>query len=227
MAIYYEDAGGGQKRKWQCFVCGKCYDEYPEYKEHILAEHEKGREYLECPDCHAPVRDMPSHYRAKHPKRIMPKGIQTKVAIWRDFKPGSNKKKKTRKPNFRQGTFTSQKSGCDFIYRSGMEEEFFNLLEQDGDVESFRSEPFKVPYYYQGKWHDYIPDIRINYIDGSTEIWEIKPATQTGPEYEQNQAKWAAMNDHALNMGWQFVVQTEVGLGKLKKKVSRQRLLAD
>lgn len=222
MGLYFEDSGKVQKRKWQCFVCGKSYDDYPEYKEHILTEHEKGREYLECPDCGAPVRDMPMHYKAKHPKRIMPKNLQTRVAVWRDFK-SSGAKKKTKKPTFRQGTFSSQKSGCDLTYRSGMEEEFYNLLEQDSDVTSFHAEPFKVPYYFKGKWHDYIPDIRVNFIDGSTEIWEVKPATQTGPEYEQNQAKWAAMNDHAQNYGWQFVVQTEVALGKLRKKVARQR----
>ena len=218
--LSFEDANQ-KSRKYQCFVCGKIFDLLTDMNKHVIAEHEKGREYIECPVCKFCVRDLPLHFKVKHPKRIMPKGVQTRVAIWHDFKP-NGKKKKTRKPTFRQGTFTSRKSGCDFIYRSGMEEEFFNLLEQDGDVENFHSEPFKVPYFYQGKWHDYVPDIRINYIDGSTEIWEIKPATQTGPEYEQNQAKWVAMNDHAQNMGWRFIVQTEVGLGKLKKKVSRQ-----
>ena len=223
MAMYFEDVGNGQKRKWQCFVCGKGYDDYLPYKEHIIEEHEQGREYIRCPDCDAPVRDMPTHYKVKHPKRIMPKGIQTKVTVWKDFKPGGNKPKKTRKPTCRKGEFPSKKNGCDIPYRSGMEEEFYNLLEEDVDVESFFAEPFKVPYYFNGKWHDYIPDIRVNFVDGSTEIWEVKPATQTGPEYEQNQTKWASMNDHANNMGWTFVVQTEVGLGKLKKKISRQR----
>lgn len=222
MGLYFED-GGNKKRKWQCFVCGKAYDEYTTYKEHILAEHEMGREYLKCPVCDAPVRDMVMHFRAKHPQRIMPKGIQTRVAVWRDFKPDGTKKK-TRKPNFRQGEFTSKKNGCDIHYRSGTEEEFYNLLEQDADVETYAAEPFKIPYYFNGAWHDYIPDLRVNFIDGSTEVWEIKPASQTGPEYEQNQAKWAAMNDHAANLGWQFVVQTEVALGKLKKKISRQKV---
>ena len=84
------------------------------------------------------------------------------------------------------------------------------------------AEPFKIPYYWKGKWHDYIPDIRVNYVDGSTEIWEVKPASQT--DYEQNKCKWTAMNDHAANMGWRFIVQTEVGLGKFKNKMLRQRL---
>jgi hypothetical protein len=223
MGLLFEDAGKNGKvaRKWQCFVCGRNYEDFQTYKEHIFQTHEEGREYVRCPDCTAPVRDLVTHYKAKHPKRVMPKGVQTRVAVWHDFKSGSEKKKTTRKPTFRTGSFTSKKSGCDLPYRSGLECEFYELLEADNDVASFFPEPFKVPYYFQGQWHDYIPDIRINYIDGSTEIWEVKPANQTA--YDQNRAKWASMNDHALNHGWGFVVQTEVGLGKLKAKVKRQQ----
>lgn len=221
MSKLFEDAGKPKVRKWMCFVCGKNHETYEDYKEHIFLEHEQGREFLVCPveTCKAPVRDVKAHFNAKHPQRVFPTGIQNRVAVWHDFKEGG--KKKTRKPSFRQGTFTSKKSGKDFLYRSGMEEEFFNLLEQDNDVTSFYAEPFKIPYFWQGKWHDYIPDLRVNYIDGSTEIWEVKPANQT--QYEQNKAKWAAMNDHANNMGWKFVVQTEVGLGKFKTKMKRQQ----
>lgn len=220
------EKGKPNVRKWQCFCCGKIYDDFTAYKDHIITEHDEGREFIKCPDCDAPVRCLKTHYKAKHPKRIMPKGVQTRVAIWRDFKSNGEKKKTTRKVNFRTGSFTSKKSGCDIPYRSGMECEFYELLEADRDVVAFFAEPFKVPYYYvnqatqKGEWHDYIPDIRVNFIDGSTEIWEIKPANQTA--YEQNRAKWGAMNDHALNHGWNFVVQTEVGLGKLKTKIKRQ-----
>lgn len=222
MSRLFEDASASGKggRKWQCFVCGKIYQDYPTYKEHIIVEHDEGREYLSCPDCNAPVRDLSAHYKAKHRSRIMPKGLQTRVSVWHDFKPGGGKKK-TRKPKFRTGEFDSIKSGKLIRYRSGMEEEFYNLLEQDSDVTSFHAEPYKVPYYWQGKWHNYIPDIRVNFIDGSVEIWEVKPANQTAQE--QNKAKWASANDWAINHGWLFTVQTEVGMGKLKAKVNRQK----
>lgn len=225
MALLFEDAGTGNTRQWQCFVCGRNYETYEEFKSHIEESHDEGREYIKCPSCDAPVRCLKTHYKCKHPNRILPKGVQTRVAVWHDFKTGKDgkQKKTTKKMNFRQGTFYSKKCNADFIYRSGMEEEFFNLLEEDVDVESWAAEPFKVPYFWQGEWHNYIPDIRINFIDGTTEVWEIKPANQT--QYEQNKAKWSAMNDHALNVGWQFVVQTEVGLGKLKAKINRQRNL--
>ena len=226
MSRLFEDAGNTKTRKWQCFVCGRNLTDYEEFREHILTEHDEGREYICCPaeGCGTPVRDLKVHYKLKHPNRILPNGIQHRVAIWRDFKPDGTKKK-TKKVQFRQGTFTSKKNGRDFLYRSGMEEEFYNLLEQDRDVAGYHAEPFKIPYFWQGKWHDYIPDLRIDFIDGSTEVWEVKPADQT--HYEQNRAKWAAMNDHAHNMGWDFVVQTEVGLGKLRVKVKRQQLIND
>ena len=149
----------------------------------------------------------------------MPKGVQTRVAVWHDF-TSKGEKKKTRKPKFRTGTFISKKSGAELSYRSGLECEFYEALEADHDVVSFSAEPFKIPYYFQNSWHDYIPDIKIHFKDGSIEIWEIKPANQT--QYEQNRAKWVAMNEHATAHGWNFVVQTEVGLGKLKQKVKKQ-----
>ena len=48
------------------------------------------------------------------------------------------------------------------------------------------------------------------------DIWEIKPANQT--HYEQNKAKWSAMNEHVKKHGWRFTVITEVGIDKLKTK---------
>jgi hypothetical protein len=221
--------GGASVRKYQCFVCGVQFKEFDEYEAHIVSDHEEGREYLTCPDCQAPVRTMTDHYRAKHPNRIMPKGIQTRVTIWYDFNGKGDKK--ARKPKVREGDFQSHKMGKAIHYRSGYEADVYELLEQDRDVVAYHAEPFKVPYYFinrkgEGKWVNYIPDLKIQFADGRIEIWEIKPATQTG--LEQNKAKWTAMNDYALKLGWDFTVITEVGINKLKDKVkSQQTTLAD
>ncbi len=207
-------------------MCGKNYESYEPYKDHILLEHDEGREYIKCPDCEAPVRDLKLHYAQKHPNRTMPKNVLTRVAVWHDFKTGKEgqQKRTTQRPKFRQGTFVSQKcGGVDFEYKSGMECEFYECLEQDLDVISWVYEPFKVPYFHQGAWHNYKPDIRVNFADGTTEIWEIKPANQT--QFEVNKAKWAAAHNFCENLGWEFVVLTEVGLGKLKVKLRRQQRL--
>lgn len=210
-----------QKRTWQCFVCGEKLDDYGAYAEHIINEHNEGRDYVICPvdTCRAPVRDLKSHYKAKHPNRIMPKNLQTKAMLWRDFSPTG--KKKTRKPSFKEGWFESAKNGgAKMFYRSGYESTVYECLEKDNDVKSFKAEPFKVPYYYNNEWHNYIPDIKVEFQDGSVEIWEVKPKTQT--KYEQNQAKWKSMNEYAYKLGWSFTVITENGINMLKKKVRNQ-----
>lgn len=223
MPLLFEDAGQPKTRKYQCFVCGQNYTSYEEYKEHIVNSHDEGREYILCPDCKAPVRDMKLHYKTKHPARNLPKNTQTRVAVWHDFKMGKNgqSEKRTRKPSFRQGTFTSLKCRKDFEYKSGMECEFFECLEADLDVVSFKYEGIKVPYFFQGEWHNYIPDLRVDFVDGTVEMWEIKPANQT--TYDKNKAKWSAANNFCSNIGWNFVVLTEVGLGKLKTKIKKQQ----
>jgi len=220
MAHHFEDAGKNGKRRWMCFVCGRRHENYEDYKKHIAIEHDEGREYLSCPACEAPVRDMKTHYKVKHKNRALPKGVQMKVAVWKDFSP-TGKKKRTRKPKFRTGEYESSKMKRLIHYRSGMEEEILGLLDEDKDVSAFYSEPFKIPYFYQGKWHNYIPDFRINFSDATTEVWEIKPASQT--DYEVNKAKWASMHEYAQNMGWNFNVITEVGVGKLKSKIRKQK----
>jgi hypothetical protein len=224
MSRLFEDAGTKGARRWQCFVCGKNFGEFLEYKDHIVEIHEEGREFLKCPvdSCGCPVRDLKTHFKCKHPQRVMPRGIQTRVTVWHDFKPAGKGKNKrtTRKPSVRTGEFESKKNGRLIHYRSGLEEEFYSLLEHDSDVAAFNEEVYKVPYYWNGKWHNYIPDLRVDFVDGTVQIWEVKPANQT--DYDQNKAKWSAANDWAQNHGWEFIVQTEVGLGKLKNKVKKQ-----
>lgn len=215
----FEDAGQG-KRKWMCFVCGKNYDTYEEYKEHIATEHEEGREYIKCPVCDAPVRDMKSHFKVKHPNRIMPKKVQQRVVIWHDYSP-SGRKKRTRKPAAQSGYFTSHKMKRDFHYRSRMECNFYECLEVDEDVLYYEAEPFKIPYMFNGEWHNYIPDIRVHYADNTDQIWEVKPDYQT--DYDINKAKWSSANSHCQGLGWDFVVQTEDALKSYREKIKRQQ----
>lgn len=225
MSLAFDSAGGKKAvRRWQCFVCGEQHATYEEYKQHIIDTHEEGREYIVCPTCEAPVREMKLHFEVKHPNRPLPAGVQSRVTVWYDF--SRDGKKKARKPTFRSGEFESEKNGALMHYRSGYECEVYELLEADNDVTSYSVEPFKIPYYYidpkgKGDWYDYIPDLRVNYSDGKVQIMEIKPATQTS--LDKNKAKWAAANDYAQKMGWDFTVITEVGIGKMKVKVKQQQ----
>lgn len=207
-------------RIWQCFVCGEKFEEYGEYAQHITKEHDEGRDFLICPIdiCCAPVRDMRAHFKAKHPNRPMPKNCQMKTTVWRDFSSNGKKKTSSKPIKFNEGWHESPKNnGAKVYYRSGYEKQVYECLEKDTDVKSFVAEPFKVPYYYKNEWHNYKPDLKVEYTDGVVEIWEIKPKNQT--DYEQNKAKWKAMHEYAQNIGWKFNVITETGIGKLRCKV--------
>jgi len=218
---FWTEGRDPHKRNWQCFSCGVKFEDYALYVSHIIQEHEEGRDYVKCPvdSCGAPVRDLKAHFKTKHPNRAVPAGVQLKSTIWKDF--SNNKRGKTRKPNFKEGWFESGKmSGKKMYYRSGYELDIFKCLDLDKDVKHFYSEPFKVPYYFDKEWHNYIPDIKVEFVDGVTEIWEIKPMTQLS--LEKNQAKWVAMNSYAEKLGWGFTVITENGINLMKKKIRHQ-----
>lgn len=219
--MFYKD-NDKNVRKWVCFVCGVEQEDYPKYKDHILAEHELGREFITCPICEAPVRDLKSHHRSKHPNRAMPLNCQTRAVVWFDFRSG---KKKTRKPNFKQGHFESKKNGGSLPYKSGYECEVYELLEQDAEVVSFAVEPYRVPYLHEGEWHEYIPDLRVNFLGGKIEIWEIKPSTQT--RIKKNVDKWKAIKPYTENLGWGFKVITETEIGKLRARIKEQRFIQE
>ncbi len=216
------DNGRESKKAWQCFCCGmETKEGYLQFKEHILLAHEEGREYLLCPKCDAPVRDLRMHYKVHHKGWVLPAGLQHRATVWCDFAPGGKKKKKT-SVKFREGSFISSKmNGAELYYRSGYEAEVYELLEQMPHVLSYKNEPFEIPYMYLGQWKKYRPDLFLKFSDDRTQVWEIKPATQTSLPI--NEAKWSHAHQYCLAKGWEFVVITETGIDKLRKEVAALR----
>ncbi len=207
------------KRKWRCFVCGVEFKAYDDFRDHIFKNHEEGREYLECPKCNAPVRDIPVHYKVKHPGWDVPAG-QRKATVWADFSGGKVKKKPSTR--FRDGTFISVKMhGKELHYRSGYECEVYELLKQLPEVVHYDAEPLEIPYLHEGKWRKYRPDLSILFADGRKEIWEIKPATQTSLPI--NEAKWTSADEFCKGKGWGFQVITEKGMGMMRTAVRNLR----
>ncbi len=210
-----------EKRIYQCFVCGERLDTFDLFKDHIIKNHEEGRDYIACPlqRCGAPVRDMKAHFKAKHPYDKLPKTCASRAIIWKDIST-KNGQMNTKKPHYRDGWMTSIKNGKDLHYRSGMECEVYELLERWDEVHKYEEEPFPVKYSFLGIDHDYFPDIRITFTDGTIEIWEVKPSSQT--EIGKNKAKWKACNEYCMARTWKFMVLTEKGIRKLRDKVGRQ-----
>jgi DNA-directed RNA polymerase subunit RPC12/RpoP len=205
------------QRKYKCFVCGREYTDFAEFKEHIIDEHEEGTDYVFCPlaRCQAPVRDVRTHFKARHPHEKLPKKGMMRATQWRDIKKGGKLKK--RKPNPLKGWYTSTKMKKDFHFNSSWEQTVYELLDTDYEVMAFEAEPFEIDYIHNGKARKYIPDILVLFVDGHRELWEIKPANQTSLGI--NQAKWSAAEKACKVRGWKFVTVTETVISKLKKKV--------
>ncbi len=216
--------GNSGKRKFQCFVCGLQFPTYDDFKEHVLEDHEEGREYLTCPKCQSPVRDLRTHFKVKHPKFSVPKDRQLRATVWYDFSSRRGQKK-TKKPSFKEGYLVSTKNNGDVMhYRSGYELEVYECLEQLNEVCGYEVEPkdCQVPWYDtdKHKWRKYWPDIRVTFIDGSKELWEVKPANQT--DQKVNREKWDACNEMCLRKGYTFKVKTEKGIQELRRMVLEQ-----
>ena len=210
-----------QQRKWICFVCGIEHEDYLGFKLHINDAHEEGREYIPCPKCEAPVRDVKAHFKLKHPGLELPKGGMTRATVWCDFS-ANGQKKKTRKPRFREGDFLSLKNGSKMIhYRSGLECSVYELLEQLSEVAGYSAEPLEIPYIHKGEQHNYRPDLAIIFADGRKKIVEIKPMKQT--KLPINTDKWVYAKAFCEVRGWDFEVLTEVGIGKMKTEVSSRK----
>lgn len=210
------------ERKYACFCCGIQFEEYEEFRNHIIDNHEQGREYVLCPleHCRAPVRDVKLHLKVKHPHFDLKKFTgQDRAIVWKDF---SSKKIKTKKPRFKTGSYESRKTGKLLKYRSGLEEKVYKILDQHDDVVSFYSEPFQIDYIHKGQAHKYWPDLIVSFIDGTKQLWEIKPANQT--DLEMNKNKWYAAKEACKIRGWSFEVYTEQRINKLGQQVRRQNI---
>lgn len=202
------------KRKFSCFVCSRIFSTVSEYRQHIIDSHEEGREYLVCPleRCRIPVRDLRAHFKKHHPFNKCP-ACQLRATVFYDART-PNKRRKL--PTFEEGYMESKKNQRPVHYRSGYEKEVYNCLEQMNDVLRYVVEPICIPYYLKGKRRNYYPDLKVEFVSGNVEVWEIKPANQTGTP--QNQAKFKAVEQFCRARGWQFEVITETRIQQLKKR---------
>jgi hypothetical protein len=211
-------------RKWVCFVCGQAFTDFLDFKDHIKDKHDEGRDYIVCPmtHCQAPVRDLKMHFKVKHPGTDVPPIKMQRAMIWRDQTPSG--KTKVRKPEFYGGLMISLKNhGREFHYKSRYECVVLECLEAIDEVAAYGYEPIKggIPYLFEGEPHHYHPDLVIQFQDGHIEVWEIKPTSQT--DLAVNKAKWAAAELYCQARNWGFVIITETGIAKLKKRVRKKQ----
>jgi len=190
-----------------CFVCSEMQPDLNQMQMHVVDNHREGDDYVICPCCKVPVRDLIPHYRSKHIGMKIPENIQVRAIILRDVH-------KNRKHKFKQGSYISQKTNRTVQFRSGLELKLYQKLEKNLNVRDYRVENIMIEYFFDGRSHNYIPDVLVEYTNGKIELWEIKPKSQT--KWPKNIAKWTAANIYCKKRNWEFIVVTENALKKPK-----------
>jgi hypothetical protein len=122
------------------------------------------------------------------------------------------------------------------IYRSGLELDYFRLLDKNPNVLKWGSEEVIIPYFFDNKWHKYYVDLFVVFKFGESVkkyFIELKPYSQTiepkvskrkkqmsmlyeAHQWAKNQAKWKAATDYAKKNGWEFHILTEKDLENRK-----------
>ncbi len=108
------------------------------------------------------------------------------------------------------------------IYRSSLELQFVNYVENNPSVVKWASEPMKIPYFSRldNKQQNYYPDYVLENKDGHKVIVEVKPYGQTKKPkptdsawlkqaWVKNCDKWAAAKAFADKHDMKFIIVTE------------------
>ena len=147
-------------------------------------------------------------FTAKTDERLRVAGEKISAIICQQFVDG----RRNYQNGCRTSYFESAKCNDIFFCRSPYEQRRLEMLESDPDVVWFETEPFRIPYKFEGSTKNYAPDVLVEYSDGRRVLEEIKPKNFT--EQPQNLAKFAAARDHAKSVvNMTFVVLTEEELG--------------
>lgn len=213
------------QKKIMCFVCAMESLDVDSWKNHIINSHQKNEEYLLCPSCDIPCRDLISHWKVHHRNDEMPNfGVirVNKIYDW-NYKYQKEQRKKRK---WKEGLFDSIKMGKKIHYRSSWERDVMICLEKCVDVlEYYGDDHLCIPYYIHSKQHRYWPDFTVRLRDNKTYILEIKPIDQA--EWEINQAKWEYAVKYCNTRQWKFQVWTQKHIIKIKTRASRHDVLLE
>lgn len=98
------------------------------------------------------------------------------------------------------------------LCRSPIELKYFKELDSDENVLSYLPEPCKIPYQYENKDSNYIPDVLIHYKNGMRKLVEVKVLKEVCEP--RNIAKFIAAKEYAKNndMDFKIIVRHVQGL---------------
>jgi hypothetical protein len=125
-------------------------------------------------------------------------------------------KKRRRKSHYHTGIYVSTKTGQICKHRSGWERSYMQYLDAEPSVKTWSYESFTIDYVSNKKTQrirHYIPDFKVEYVNGDTVIVEIKPSRRlTKPTVKKKMAAaviWCGAHGVALK------IVTEVDLKSL------------
>ena len=78
------------------------------------------------------------------------------------------------------GKYPSWKMGRMLQWESVHEHNAFRLLDADPQVKSFNEQPCIIEYVHGGELRKHVPDILVEFKNGTKEIWEVKTAHDAG-----------------------------------------------
>lgn len=82
----------------------------------------------------------------------------------------------TRSGGHSRGLMPSIKNRCSAAWESAWELKFYQLLELSPSVRQFVVQPTRERIWVHGQLTDYIPDVQVYFVDGTSAFCEVKPA---------------------------------------------------
>ena len=110
-----------------------------------------------------------------------------------------------RHPGHMVGVIPSHTTGRSMVFESSSERDFLRLCDFDPDIHSFRSQPFQIAYWLDGRERKYTPDALIE--GDQPRLIEVKPERRTlKPEFR----RWVVVIRKACEeLGYTFEVVTD------------------
>jgi hypothetical protein len=109
--------------------------------------------------------------------------------------------------------FYSAKNDDTFFLRSSLESKYARRLEADDSVIGYEVEPLRIPYEFEGSYHNYIPDFLVDREGSSPRMVEVKASWVVDAGPEKFKAKCEAARRFCDANGIEFDVVTEKELG--------------
>jgi hypothetical protein len=212
-----------EKKKWVCFICSQDFIASEVWAEHITTVHQEWEEFIKCPECKIPCRDVKSHYHMHHKDSELPVLQQYRVNKLYDWDHKYRQEKK-KHHKWKEGYFDSIKMGRKIHFRSSWERDSMTCFEKCPDIKEYYGDDHVcIPYKINGQPFNYWPDFSIRMVDNSVYIIEIKPENQT--EWTINQAKWKYAVEYCKKRQYTFQVWTQNHIRKIKTRCLRNDVL--